>query len=103
MQSEDLVKKAHDASLQLIFYHNSAGNVMFERNPKELYFCKSTPKFSLLGSLNDNFKYGGYFEFLIEYPEDNNYIQWKHKKNPLETNVYEKIISIHVHAKSSDI
>ena len=69
---------------------------MFSKGSDEVYSCNLTQKYSSLGSLNDNFKYKGYFEFLLEYPEKNYYVQWRQKKNPMKTKNYESIVKIHV-------
>lgn len=89
MNNEDLTLSAFGCSWQLIFFHNATGQNLFNKASGEALFVNTTQKFSILGSLTNNFKRNGYFEFLLEYPEMsyNNEvyrIRWRQKKNPIK-------------------
>lgn len=76
-----------------IFHHNSRYGY-FENIGNALFSPKKSQKFSVLGSLCNDFKINDVFEFLLEYPEIDESLRWNQTVNPLEeTNVvnYEPI------------
>ena len=73
----------------LIFHHNVKDRELFT-NKNEALFCRKKNKFSLLSKLNDNMKKNGdYYEFMITYPEIDDYIHFKQKTNPIYTETIE--------------
>ena len=96
MDSSKLVKYKYGASWQLIFFHNSTGRVLFTKDSPDLLICNKTQQFSTLGTLTDNYKINGYFEFLLEYPEFNYLIHWRQKKNPIKSESNIGFIPLHV-------
>ena len=96
MQFDKIEKKEFGADWQLIFYHNAKGNVFFTRGSESLLFCNKTQQFSILGTLTNNYKINGYFEFLIEYPEINYLIHWRQKKNPIKYDSNVGFVPLHV-------
>ena len=60
------IKSKYGATWELIFFHNSSNYEYFET--EEAYFCNETNKFSIIGLIDDSFRYNGYYEYLLEYP-----------------------------------
>ena len=82
------VRNIDGAKWLKIFYHNSTGAVFFEKISisNEALFTNQKQKFSLLKLLPIINKYeSDWFEFKLEYPEQNGYIQWKQNLSPLDT------------------
>ena len=80
------VQDAYDGKWLKIFYHNSSNKVFFQQYPSshEVLFTNQSQKFSLLKYLPFINRYEHeWFEFIIEYPEQQGYIQWKQNLNPL--------------------
>ena len=76
----------------LIFHHNSTQGYFKETNVLNHY---STHLFSVLSKVDDSYKIDGKFEFLLKYPELQDYAQWTQTINPIhappnEENGYEK-------------
>ena len=67
---------------QLIFHHNSATGQWF-KDEREAKLCNKKEKFSVLARIDDRYKIAGYFEFLLLYPEIDDYLQWKQELNPI--------------------
>ena len=65
-----------------IFYHYS-GNGDYFLNFNEALNISSPNKYSILLFIDDKYKINNKFEFLLEYPEFNNYNRWKQSKHPL--------------------
>ena len=60
------------------------------KDTNEAVYCKDKGKFSLLSSINDRLKINNqYFEFMITYPEYDDYIYFTQTTNPLFTNKIE--------------
>ena len=74
--------RIHGNLWQLIFFHNFTNKSTFQ-NESEALFCSSVDKYSILLQLTDIFKIGGKFEFIIEYPQNHRYYQWRQTNNPL--------------------
>ena len=51
-----------------IFSHTLTNNNYFTNNEKEFHFTEGNGKFSILGLITDDFKIDGYYEFLLQYP-----------------------------------
>ena len=67
----------------LIFHHNAKYGDLF-KNEKEVLFYKGKNKFSLLSRINDKFKINDdYFEFMIYYPDYDDYVQFTQPANPI--------------------
>ena len=96
MQFEKIAKKQFGVDWHLIFHHNAKENVYFTKNSEKLLFCNETQRFSILGTLTNNYKINGYFEFLIEYPEISYLIHWRQKKNPIKYNSDIGFVPLHV-------
>ena len=67
----------------LIFYQNTFTNDVF-KTESEFLETNSMYKYSVLKYINDDFKTDNVFEFILEYPEINQYGHWTQSKNPLE-------------------
>ena len=67
----------------LIFHQNTFTNDLFETE-SECLKTNSIHKYSILKYINDDFKTGDVFEFIMEYPEINEYGHCTQSKNPLE-------------------
>ena len=96
MESNRLVKSHFGVNWQLIFFHNSSGKVFFTKNSPDLLFCNQSQKFSILGTLTNNYKINGFFEFLLEYPERNYFVHWRQKKNPIKAESDVGFVPLHV-------
>ena len=67
----------------LIFHHNVKYGDLF-KNEKVVHFYKGKNKFSLLSRINDKFKISDdYFEFMIYYPDYDDYVQFTQPTNPI--------------------
>ena len=77
-------RKAYGATWELIFHHNMTKGETF--NDSSALFNNETNAFSIIGLINDNFKSGGYFEYLLDFPEHNIYLRWKQKIHISNTN-----------------
>ena len=66
-----------------IFHHKSFNNKYF-KNSEEALKSNTSDLYSILYKINDSFKIGNYYEFLLEYPNHNGYNRWKQIQNPLE-------------------
>ena len=66
----------------LIFYHDSSGGVLFQ-NTSHALSSSSAQQFSFLGSIKEDMKIGGKYEFLLEYPGYSGYSRWRQTKNPV--------------------
>ena len=74
----------------LIFHQNTYTNDLFETET-EFLETNSIHKYSILKYINDDFKIGGVFEFIMEYPEINEYGHWTQTKNPLDAEPDENV------------
>ena len=103
MNNEELTKYVYGRKWQLIFFHNSVNKVFFDKAKNEAFCINTSQKFSILGSLTNNFRIRGRFEFLIEYPEikDENKeiyrIHWLQKSNPIQSNEETNLGFIPIH------
>ena len=66
-----------------LLYHNMTNFVGFA-NEDEAKNCNTENRYSILGELNESFKTNHKFEFILEYPEFDEYLQWRQTNNPLE-------------------
>ena len=80
MEYQSYKKTLYGVKWQLIFYHYKSS--LF--NKGEELFINTGDKFSILQTLDESSRIRGYFEFLLEYPNDIS-IHWKQKTNPLST------------------
>ena len=64
----------------LIFHHNSTYGYFTKNNVLNHY---STNLFSVLSNVDDSFKIDDKFEFLLKYPELQDYVQWTQTVNPI--------------------
>ena len=72
------VKEEFNKRWLKIFYHNSTGGVWF-KNEEEINFIEEPQRYSILGLVNKKLNLGGYYEFLLQYPEIEGYNNWKQK------------------------
>ena len=80
----NLHKSYRGSEWYLLFHHfSSSQNPVFFSNEEEAKFSSTENKYSVLSSLNDQFLFNGKFEFLLEYPSLNSFLQWKQSVNPL--------------------
>ena len=67
----------------LIFHQNTVNSNLF-KSYDEFINTNSIEKYSILGYINDDFKTKeDVFEFILEYPETQNYAYWKQQVFPL--------------------
>ena len=86
----DSFQDSDNYSWFLIFHHNVKNGDLFKDENEALY-CRSDNKFSLLSKINDKFKINDeYFEFMITYPEYDDYIHFTQTKNPITINKTEE-------------
>ena len=64
-----------------VFYHNCAGGVWFNTE-EEIKYIDEPQRYSILGLVNNKLNFGGYYEFLLQYPEFEGYNNWKQKLFP---------------------
>jgi len=76
-------KEALGADWRLIFYHNSTKGNMFLSKEEALFF-DSEYKYSMLTKLDNSYKIGGKFEFLLEYPGISGHNRWRQTLNPID-------------------
>ena len=65
-----------------IFYHNFTGKVFFE-GEDEVLQTNSYQKYSILLQLSNSSKINNLFEFILHWPDLNDYTQWKQSNNPI--------------------
>ena len=98
-----LIKKKYGASWLLVFKHkivaNDATQLFNENLLKESY---SENKYSILGIIDETYKYKGVYEFLLEYPALKGYNRWSQKKNPFNAE-YGKDVGYHKISISWDV
>ena len=70
--------------LKLLF-HNVTWNVEFANEEEALHYVnpENEQLFSIIGDVNNESRIDGFFEFIIEYPNERKYVQWKQKNFPL--------------------
>ena len=76
----DLVQGDQSKYWFLIFHHNIEGGFF---TPKNVLSSHTKHKFSVLGRLNDQYKYEDSFHFLLTYPQTSGYINWTQNENPI--------------------
>lgn len=67
----------------LIYRHSTLKTVSYF-TIETAKFSNEDDKFSILGKIDDSFKYNDKYEFLLEYPESGKFCIWRQSKNPLE-------------------
>jgi len=65
-----------------VFYHDHSAKVCFT-SEAEAKHCNSTYKYSILDEIGPRMKTNKRYEFLMDFPHDNVYVQWVQNKNPL--------------------
>ena len=83
-----------------IFHHDSHYGY-FKTLGDALFSPKNKQKFSVLGSLNKDFKINDVYEFVLEYPNEACLLHWNQTKNPIETTTNIGYKPIHVDSKLS--
>ena len=68
-----------------VFYHNCAGGVWFNTE-EEIKYIDEPQRYSILGLVNNKLNFGGYYEFLLQYPEFEGYNNWKQSIFPTKAN-----------------
>ena len=93
----DLVQGDQSKYWFLIFHHNIEGGFF---TPKNVLSSHTKHKFSVLGRLNDQYKYEDSFHFLLTYPQTSGYINWTQNENPIHrtTNSTYHVISNTFHS-----
>jgi hypothetical protein len=67
-----------------ILYHNMTEREYGFSDESEAIQCDSVNKYSILSELNSSYKINEKFEFLLEFPESDEYYQWRQTNNPLD-------------------
>ena len=67
-----------------VYEHNASENDYFT-SIEQVAYVNQKNMFSILGSINNSFKVGGYYEFFYEVPGYQGYNRWKQKLHPFET------------------
>ena len=67
----------------LIFYHDISTDKYFTHNT--IFLVNTTYTYSILGSIHENYKINGFYEYLLEYPDEPNYNRWKQRVNIKDT------------------
>ena len=77
--------KFDNAVWMKLLFHNCTGNVEFADTEEALnYYNTSNPQlYSVIGTISNESKIDGRFEFIIEYPIEKKYFQWKQKHFPM--------------------
>ena len=77
--------KFKNAVWMKLLFHNCTGNVEFADTVEALnYYNPSNPQlYSVIGTISNESKIDGLFEFIIEYPNEELYFQWKQKHFPM--------------------
>ena len=71
------------ANWLLIFYHNIITDEYFTNDT--IFLVNTTYTYSILGSIHENYKINGFYEYLLEYPDDPHYNRWKQRVNIKDT------------------
>ena len=77
------VKSFRHKSWLLVFRHSTRKTVSFFTKETAM-FNNEEDKFSIIGMINSTFKYDSKYEFLLEYPETNEYCIWRQSLSPIE-------------------
>ena len=74
-----------------LLYHNVTGKIEFNDENEALYYVNRSNKqlYSIIKAINNESRINGKFEFILEYPNERKYVQWKQLNYPL----YEKDVS----------
>ena len=81
------LSRKYGALWQLIFYHDISGGLF----NNETALCNNEPKkFSTIGMITADFQHGGYYEYLLQYPEVPGYNRWKQKIAIADTTMEQK-------------
>ena len=106
--NEHRFKRYNESNFVLIFRQKyPSGGLFLDENECNKSLKKN--KFSIIGSINDNFKINNNYHFLLEYPEVDMLIEWEQKLyiTSNESDVYENVYNstfktFHGLAKSAD-
>lgn len=103
------LKRYNESNFVLIFHQKYSTGGLFA-NDNECNKSLRKNKFSVIGSINDNFKISEYFHLLLEYPELDAHLEWKQKlpitssESNVQAIVYNKTFrDFHGLAKSADV
>ena len=87
-----LLKREFGVSWLLVFRHKTIYKSLNNSfNEDLLRYSTEENRYSLLGNINNSFKYNGMYEFLLEYPEIEGYNRWRQRKNPFTARPNENI------------
>lgn len=70
-------KREHGALWELIFFQNVTEEANAYFTDTSVLNINEKKRFSIIGLINERFRYKGYYEYLLEYPEYKGYIRWK--------------------------
>ena len=65
----------------LVLRHSTLKKIDFF-TPKNVLLNNEEDLFSIIGKIDDTFKYNSKFEFLLEYPETKVFVIWRQSKSP---------------------
>ena len=68
-----------------VFYHKYTGNVFFE-SEEEALLTNSKQKYSILSLIGNTSKINDKYEFILYWPDENEYVHWKQSNNPIDEN-----------------
>ena len=73
------------ANWMLVFYHNITGSNYFDNVSEAEHTLNSTQKYSIFTEITPKLKFGGKYEFLLQWGSSNiSYNRWKQTNNPIE-------------------
>ena len=93
--SGKIYKLERNAIWLLVFHHDvTIGEFFVSQEEGKKCFNYTGGKYSILYSLNNEYRINGKFEFLLEYPEKNKSNQWRQSNNPLrQSMIYNKNVT----------
>ena len=77
------LKNEFGAIWQLLFYHDTSTGKFFDDTT--INFVNDEFRYSTIGGISQSYKVNGYFEYLLEYPDEPHYNRWKQRINLKDT------------------
>ena len=80
-QSRLKTKQFWGRTWMLVLRHSTLKKVKFF-TPESALLSSEEDLFSIIGKIDDTFKYNSKFELLLEYPETKKFVIWRQSKSP---------------------